>query len=66
MNVVLYTTGCPKCVVLKSKLDNKSIKYDVKEGEEEIKKKGFLTAPLLEVDGKIFEFMDAINWINQV
>ena len=66
MNVVLYTTGCPKCVVLKSKLDNKSIRYDVKEGEEEIKKKGFLTAPLLEVDGKIFEFMDAINWINQV
>ena len=27
MDVVLYSTGCPKCKVLKKKLDAKDIKY---------------------------------------
>ena len=27
--VILYSTGCPKCQVLKSKLDSKNISYEL-------------------------------------
>ena len=27
MKVILYSTGCPKCRVLKTKLDKKNINY---------------------------------------
>lgn len=29
MNVILYSTGCPRCKILKSKLDKKGITYSV-------------------------------------
>ena len=37
----LYSTGCPKCTVLKKKLDSKNIKYNILGGNmilKEIKK----------------------------
>lgn len=61
--VILYTTdGCPKCNLLKRTLNNKKIDFKLIEGEETILKKGFRSAPLLEVDGKVMLFVDAIKW----
>ena len=48
--ITLYTTHCPRCRVLKAKLDGENIDYEVVEGEEAIREKGFVTTPLLEVD----------------
>jgi hypothetical protein len=51
--------------VLKAKLDSEKIDYEVVEGEEAIREKGFVTTPLLEVDGKVMEFGEAIKWANR-
>lgn len=61
--VILYTTdGCPKCDLLKRTLKNKKIDFELINGEETILKKGFRSAPILEVDGKVMLFADAVKW----
>lgn len=65
MKVVLYTTGCPQCRVLKQKLDEKNIDYDVVTDTKEMIRKGFATVPMLEVDGKIKNCQQAMIWVNE-
>lgn len=62
--ITLYTTHCPRCKVLKAKLDSENIDYEVVEGEEAIREKGFTTTPLLEVDDKVLTFAEAMQWVN--
>lgn len=62
--ITLYTTHCPRCKVLKAKLDSENIDYEVVEGEEAIREKGFVTTPLLEVDDKVLTFAEAMQWVN--
>lgn len=62
----LYSTGCPKCKVLKSKLDSKQIEYTIIEDIEVMKNKGFNSLPVLEVDGTMYEFREAVNYVNNL
>ena len=64
MDVILYTTKCPKCNVLEAKLKNKNISYLAVSDIEIMKEKGFMQAPVLEVDGVTMDFVIANNWIN--
>ena len=43
----------------------KNINYDVVTDVNVIKKMGFYSAPILEVDGKFMKFAEANNWINE-
>lgn len=67
MEVVLYTiTGCPKCAVLKKKLDAKGIQYKVKhDEEEEMIAMGFKEAPILVADGVKMRFPEANKWTDK-
>ena len=65
MSIILYSTGCPKCNVLEAKLNSKSIKYEVCRDIEVMQSKGMMSAPNLEVDGKLMGFGDAIKWIRE-
>ena len=64
MTVTLYSTHCPNCIVLEKKLKQKNIEFlevnDIKIMEE----KGFMSAPMLEVDGVVMSYRTAIQWIN--
>ena len=64
--VVLYTTNCPRCIVLEKKLKQKGIEFEARTDSDvkEMIKKGFASAPLLEVDGEIMAFNEANQWIN--
>ncbi len=67
MKVTLYTTHCPKCSVLEQKLNLASIPFDIVEGDAAIDAmtaKGFMSAPILEVDNKCMEFSEAVKWVN--
>lgn len=64
--VTLYSTGCPKCKVLKSKLDSKKIEYTIIEDIEVMRNKGFNSLPVLEVDGTIYEFREAVDYVNNL
>ena len=65
MKVTLYTTNCPKCRVLETKLKQKNIEFDVVDDENVMIEKGFMEAPMLEVDEEIMNFTSAISWINR-
>lgn len=64
MDLKLYSTGCPKCKVLKAKLDQKNLDYEVISDEDLMIEKGMMSVPQLEVDGKMLLFKEAIDWIN--
>ena len=64
MNIVLYSTHCPRCVVLEKKLNQKRIDYNEVNDISIMEGKGFFFFFLLEVDGKIMDFKEANDWIN--
>lgn len=63
--VVLYEHGCPRCKVLKMKLDQKGIVYENISDVELMKAKGFSEAPKLEVDGVVMNFKEAVDWVKE-
>ena len=66
MNVILYSTNCPKCKVLEKKLGDSEIQYEVVTDEDLMIEKGFSSAPMLEVDGTVMDFGKAMKWLKQV
>lgn len=64
MQIILYSTHCPKCTVLEKKLKQKNITYEEVNDIELMKEKGYLSVPILEVDGESMNFKIANNWIN--
>lgn len=65
MKVILYTTHCPKCLVLEKKLQSKNINYVENTDTDLMISKGFETTPMLEVDGSVMDFKTANTWINE-
>ena len=63
--IILYEHGCPKCKILKMKLDQKKIVYETVNDVELMKAKGFTEAPKLEVDGVVYGFKEAVDWIKE-
>ena len=63
-DLVLYSTGCPRCVVLKKKLQQKELEYKEVNDINIMKEKGIMNVPVLEVNGECMNFKDAVNWIN--
>ena len=65
MEIKLYTSAvCPKCNILKKKLAQKNIAYELVEGEEAVKA-GVDFVPVLEVNGEKLNFVNANEWINR-
>lgn len=64
MKVTLYSTNCPRCKVLAQKLMDKNIEFEISENVDEMISRGFMSAPVLMVDGEAMNFTDAIKWVN--
>jgi glutaredoxin len=62
--ITLYTTGCPRCKVLESKLEAAGLTYGKVTDENVIIGMGFQTVPVMTIDGKVMSFSESINWIN--
>ena len=62
--VILYTTGCPRCHVLETKLKQKNVEYAECNDVEEMEKKGISSVPCLGVDGELMDFGNAVKWVN--
>lgn len=63
--VVLYTTGCPRCKVLESKLNIKGIAYTEVNDIDEMVSLGIETAPVLKVGDKLLKFAEAVDFANK-
>ena len=63
-NAILYSTGCPRCKVLKKKLDDAGVEYETVGDVEEMTRLGFDTAPMLVVGGEVMNFTQAVKWVS--
>lgn len=62
--VKIYTqSNCPKCRILKSKMEEKNIEYFECDNLKEMQQKNILYIPVLEVEGNLLGFSEALNWI---
>lgn len=67
MQINFYSTDCPKCRVLKKKLDEKNINYNIVTDIEVMMDMGIDSVPMLQIDGGILmNFSESIKWINEV
>lgn len=62
---ILYTTHCPKCNVLETKLKSKNIEFEICEDVDLMLSKGIQQAPYLEVDNELMNFSKAVKWVNE-
>lgn len=64
MQIVLYSTGCPRCEVLKKKLAEKNISYSEVNSVDDMLALGIKEVPVLSVSGTLMNFKDAVDWTN--
>ena len=64
-NIILYTTHCPKCNILKAKLDEKNISYTECDNIPTLQALGLTVVPVLKVNGAYMQFKAAVDWVNQ-
>ena len=63
--ITLFTIDCPKCKILEKKLTQANIEHEVCKDRETIASKGFDLMPVLDVDGQIMGFGEAVKWVNE-
>lgn len=64
MKVTLYSTHCPRCIVLSKKLAEKGIEYEEVTDVNLMQEKGIKTVPMLGLDDELLDFGKAVSWIN--
>lgn len=65
MRLVLYSTDCPKCTVLKKKLNSKNIEFEENNSVDEMMTLGISTVPILRLDDTMMDFATAVKWVNE-
>lgn len=63
--IILYSTDCPRCKILKNKLKDKNISYIEKNSVDEMISLGITQVPVLSIDGQMYDFLQAVKWINE-
>lgn len=61
--IILHSTHCPKCNILKQKLNDKKIIYTENNDITIMRERGYMSVPVLEIDGEQLLFEKAIEWI---
>ena len=65
--ITMYTQEtCPKCKILKQKLDSKNIKYTECSDRDALIAKNIEFTPMLSIDGEMMTYGEAIKWVNEV
>ena len=63
--IVYSSSTCPKCKVLKMKLDKAGVKYTVNENIEDMEILGIKSIPYLQLDnGTLLDFAEAVKYAN--
>ena len=64
--IIFYTIDCPKCQILKRKMDNKNIQYEIINNKKIIIKKGISQLPMLEIKGHLLNYKGGVDYINKL
>ena len=67
--VTMYSTNCPKCMVLEQKLRQNNISFELIEDSDKVIEYGrehnIKSAPILDVDGIPHDFPQALKFVNE-
>ena len=63
--IVFHSSHCPRCLILEKKLKEKGIQYEENNDVQIMISKGLEMAPALEVDGKLLDYTEAVDWIKE-
>lgn len=65
-DIIIYSTGCPKCEVLKKKLQQKGIQYTEVTDTGIMSQMGITQVPQMTVGGNsaLMDFKQAVDYIN--
>lgn len=63
--IILYSTGCPRCNVLKNKLADKAVEYTENNSVEDMTALGITEVPILSINGQMLDFKSAVEWVNK-
>ena len=64
--ITIYTKeGCPKCKILKLKLAQKNMEYKEVNDIDLMISMGIKSAPQMDVDGQMYDFPEAIKYVNE-
>ena len=66
MEVIMYTTHCPKCNVLAKKLNQFGINYTEIDDIKTMRELKILSVPVLSVDGALLDYVEAVKWVNSL
>lgn len=61
--IILYSTGCPRCKELKIMLDKNGIKYSINQDVQEMETLGFSTVPILKINNEFLNYTQAVKWL---
>ena len=61
----MYSTHCPKCLILEKKLNEAGVDYKICDDIDIMTNKGFDLLPMLEVDDNIMNYTEAVKWVNK-
>lgn len=66
--MILYSSStCPKCKVLKMKLDKIGVFYSVNENIEEMTNLGIKSLPVLQTStGRLLDFPEAVKFVREL
>lgn len=65
MEIIFYSTNCPKCKILEKKLTEKNIKFTKNNNVVEMAELGIDQVPVLSINGSLLNFVEANKWINE-
>lgn len=64
--ITVYTTNhCPQCQLLKSRLTQLGIAFDVFDDENKMQEMGISSVPVLDVDGTKMNLREALVYLNE-
>ena len=72
--IIFYTTNCPRCQVLKKKMDSLGIDYELNNDIEEMLLQGIQTVPMLRIEEELLDssslttlldFSQAVKWLKE-
>lgn len=65
-NIVLYSIGCPKCVVLEKKLDSIGAQYETNSNVDYMVVHNISLLPVLQINEEMLDFSQAVSLINRI
>lgn len=68
--MILYSTHCPKCMVVETKLKQAGVEFTVVDDVDKVVEVGnandITSAPILESDGKFYDFAGVIKFLKEI